>query len=102
MAGAKLLKTLTLFQVVVMGLAYLTPMAVFDTFAIVGDITEGRVATAYLLALGGILLTAFSYGHLVRRFPRRARLIPMPRRCSTPTSVSWSAGPPCSTICSCR
>ena len=69
MAGAKLLKTLTLFQVVVMGLAYLTPMAVFDTFAIVGDITEGRVATAYLLALGGILLTAFSYGHLVRRFP---------------------------------
>ena len=69
MAGAKLLKTLTLFQVVVMGLAYLTPMAVFDTFAIVGDITDGRVATAYLLALGGILLTAFSYGHLVRRFP---------------------------------
>ena len=67
--NAKLLKTLTLTQVIVMGLAYLTPMAVFDTFAIVGDITEGRVATAYLLALGGILLTAFSYGHLVRKFP---------------------------------
>ena len=67
--GAKLLKTLTLTQVIVMGLAYLTPMAVFDTFAIVGDITDGRVATAYLLALGGILLTAFSYGHLVRKFP---------------------------------
>ncbi|WP_265462178.1 APC family permease [Aeromonas salmonicida] len=62
-------KTLSMWQVVVMGLAYLTPMAVFDTFAIVGDITEGRVATAYLLALGGILLTAFSYGHLVRKFP---------------------------------
>ena len=32
------------FQVVVMGLAYLTPMAVIsDTFAIVGDITDGRV-----------------------------------------------------------
>ncbi|MGL5947577.1 MAG: APC family permease [Aeromonas sp.] len=67
--SAKLLKTLTLVQVVVMGLAYLTPMAVFDTFAIVGEITDGRVATAYLLALGGILLTAFSYGHLVRKFP---------------------------------
>ena len=65
----RLIKTLSMWQVVVMGLAYLTPMAVFDTFAIVGDITEGRVATAYLLALGGILLTAFSYGHLVRRFP---------------------------------
>ncbi|PJG58964.1 APC family permease [Aeromonas cavernicola] len=67
--GAKLLKTLTLTQVIVMGLAYLTPMAVFDTFAIVGEITEGRVATAYLLALGGILLTALSYGHLVRKYP---------------------------------
>ncbi|KUE80617.1 Putrescine importer PuuP [Aeromonas schubertii] len=67
--GAKLLKTLTLVQVIVMGLAYLTPMAVFDTFAIVGEITDGRVSTAYLLALGGILLTAFSYGHLVRKFP---------------------------------
>ena len=55
----RLIKTLSMWQVVVMGLAYLTPMAVFDTFAIVGDITEGRVATAYLLALGGILLTAF-------------------------------------------
>ncbi|WP_339021116.1 APC family permease [Aeromonas salmonicida] len=65
----RLKKTLSMWQVVVMGLAYLTPMAVFDTFAIVGDITEGRVATAYLLALGGILLTAFSYGHLVRKFP---------------------------------
>ena len=69
MAGAKLLKTLTLFQVVVMGLAYLTPMAVFDTFAIVGDITDGRVATAYLFALIGMLFTAMSYGHLVRKFP---------------------------------
>ncbi|PTT49788.1 APC family permease [Aeromonas sp. HMWF014] len=65
----RLKKTLSMWQVVVMGLAYLTPMAVFDTFAIVGDITDGRVATAYLLALGGILLTAFSYGHLVRKFP---------------------------------
>ena len=45
----RLIKTLSMWQVVVMGLAYLTPMAVFDTFAIVGDITEGRVATAYLL-----------------------------------------------------
>ena len=36
----RLIKTLSMWQVVVMGLAYLTPMAVFDTFAIVGDITE--------------------------------------------------------------
>ena len=62
-------KTLKLWQVVVMGLAYLTPMAVFDTFGIVTEITEGHVPTAYLFALMGMLFTALSYGHLVRKFP---------------------------------
>ena len=33
-------QTLNLWQVVVMGLAYLTPMAVFDTFGIVSEITS--------------------------------------------------------------
>lgn len=62
-------KTLRLWQVVVMGLAYLTPMAVFDTFGIVTEITDGHVPTSYLMALLGILFTALSYGHLVRQFP---------------------------------
>lgn len=66
-AGLK--KSLKLWHVVIMGLAYLTPMAVFDTFGIVTEITEGHVPTAYLLALIGMLFTAMSYGHLVRKFP---------------------------------
>jgi amino acid transporter len=68
-APVRLKKTLKLWQVVVIGLAYLTPMAVFDTFAMVSDITSGHVATSYLLALAGILFTAISYGHLVRKYP---------------------------------
>jgi amino acid transporter len=56
-----------------MGLAT-TPMAVFDTFGIVTEITEGHVPTAYLLALIGMLFTAMSYGHLVRKFLGRLRL----------------------------
>lgn len=68
-APVRLKKSLKLWQVVVIGLAYLTPMAVFDTFAMVSDITSGHVATSYLLALAGILFTAFSYGHLVRKYP---------------------------------
>ena len=44
MAGAKLLKTLTLFQVVVMGLAYLTPMAVFDILRRMGPIRQVEAA----------------------------------------------------------
>ena len=52
-----------------MGLAYLTPMTVFDTFGIVSGLTDGHVPTSYLLALAGVLFTAISYGKLVRQFP---------------------------------
>ena len=38
---ARLKQTLTLWQVVVMGLAYMTPMVVFDTFGIVDATTKG-------------------------------------------------------------
>ena len=37
------------------------PMTVFDTFGIVSGITNGHVPLAYLLALGAMLLTAWSY-----------------------------------------
>jgi len=65
----QLRKSLKLWQVVMMGLAYLTPMTVFDTFGIVSGLTDGHVPTSYLLALAGVLFTAISYGKLVRQFP---------------------------------
>lgn len=68
-AKPQLRKTLKLWQVVMMGLAYLTPMTVFDTFGIVSGVTDGHVPSAYLFALAGVLFTAISYGKLVRQFP---------------------------------
>ncbi|WP_127959571.1 APC family permease [Serratia microhaemolytica] len=65
----QLRKTLKLWQVVMMGLAYLTPMTVFDTFGIVSGVTDGHVPTSYLFALAGVLFTAISYGKLVRQYP---------------------------------
>ena len=65
----RLRKSLKLWQVVMMGLAYLTPMTVFDTFGIVSGISDGHVPASYLLALAGVLFTAISYGKLVRQFP---------------------------------
>lgn len=53
-----------------MGLAYMTPMVVFDTFGIVSGETNGHVPTAYVIALIGMLFTAVSYGKLVRVFPQ--------------------------------
>ena len=68
----RLRKSLKLWQVVMMGLAYLTPMTVFDTFGIVSGISDGHVPASYLLALAGVLFTAISYGKLVRHHhPRR-------------------------------
>ena len=67
----RLRKSLKLWQVVMMGLAYLTPMTVFDTFGIVSGISDGHVPASYLLALAGVLFTAISYGKLVRQFPAR-------------------------------
>ncbi|WP_042353806.1 APC family permease [Bacillus rubiinfantis] len=68
--GVKLKRSLKLWQIVIMGLAYMTPMVVFDTFGIVSGITEGHVPTAYIIALIGMLFTAASYGKLVKVFPQ--------------------------------
>ena len=76
-------------------------MAVFDTFGIVTEITEGHVPTAYLLALIGMLFTAMSYGHLVRKFPSAGSAYTYAQKVFHPMWVSWWAGSPCSTTCSC-
>ena len=65
----QLRKSLNLWHVVIIGLAYLTPMTVFDTFVLVSEKTDGHVPSAYILALVAILFTALSYGQLVRQFP---------------------------------
>ncbi|EPQ5228572.1 APC family permease [Providencia huaxiensis] len=65
----QLAKTLTLVQVVMIGIAYIQPMTIFDTFGMVSDKTGGHVPTSYIIALAAILFTALSYGKLVKRFP---------------------------------
>lgn len=62
-------KNLSLLQVVIIGIAYMTPMTVFDTFGIVSGVTIGRVPLAYLIALVAVLFTAQSYGRLVKVYP---------------------------------
>ena len=91
---ARLKQTLTLWQVVVMGLAYMTPMVVFDTFGIVTDITQGHVTTAYLLALVGVLFTASSYSKMVRHYPIAGSAYTYAQREFSPVvgfMVGWSS-----------
>ncbi|MEM8247358.1 Putrescine importer PuuP, partial [Morganella morganii] len=90
----QLAKTLTLVQVVMMGLAYLQPMTIFDTFGIVSEITSGHVATSYAIALTAILFTALSYGKLVKRFPSAGSAYTYAQKSMSPHigfMVGWSS-----------
>ncbi|HEY2451985.1 MAG TPA: APC family permease [Scandinavium sp.] len=90
----QLRKSLKLWQVVVMGLAYLTPMSVFDTFGIVSGISNGHVPMSYLLALAGVLFTAISYGKLVRQFPQAGSAYTYAQKSISPHvgfMVGWSS-----------
>lgn len=62
-------RTLKLSHIIILGLGYLTPMTVFDTFGIVTEETGGHVPLSYLLALCAMLFTAASYGKMVKEFP---------------------------------
>jgi len=66
---AELTRSLKLRHIVVIGLGYMAPMAVFDTFGIVSGETGGHVPAAYAVTLLAILFTAASYGKMVRLFP---------------------------------
>ncbi|WP_257351764.1 APC family permease [Pseudalkalibacillus decolorationis] len=92
--GAQLKRSLNLWQVVMMGLAYMTPMVVFDTFGIVSNITDGHVPSAYILALVAMLFTAASYGKLVKVFPLAGSAYTYTQKTMSPNLgflVGWSA-----------
>lgn len=63
-------RTLGVWAIVALGLGYMTPTVVFDTFGIVSKLTNGVVPTAYLVALVVMIFTAISYGKMVQAFPQ--------------------------------
>lgn len=69
-------------------------MAVFDTFGIVSQITDGHVPTAYLLTLLAILFTASSYGQMVRVYPYSGSAYTFTHKAISPLLgffVGWTA-----------
>lgn len=66
---AKLQKNLVLWHIVIIGLAYIQPLTLFDTFGLVSERSGGHVPTSYIFALVAILLTSISYGHMIKRYP---------------------------------
>ena len=68
-SAAKLQKTLGFWHIIIIGLAYIQPMTLFDTFGLVSEESHFHVPTSYIIALIAILFTSISYGHMIRRYP---------------------------------
>lgn len=62
-------RSLGMMAIVFLGLAYMSPFAVFDTFGVVSAETHGHVPASYVLITIAILFTALSYGKMARLFP---------------------------------
>src|SRR6476619_4012845 len=68
-APGGLKRSLGLWAIVGLGLGYMTPTVLFDTFGIVTKETNGVVPLTYLMALVVMIFTAISYGRMVKIFP---------------------------------
>ncbi|MEJ3658023.1 APC family permease [Actinomycetes bacterium KLBMP 9759] len=64
-----LTRTLRLPSLVLLGLAYMTPLIVLGIFGVVAEATGGASAAAYLLALVAMIFTAASYGRMAAAYP---------------------------------
>jgi putrescine importer len=87
-------RSLGLWSIVMLGLGYLAPMALFDTFGIASGSTDGHVPLAYLIALVAMLFTAFSYGKMVKVFPSAGSAYTYAQKTINPNlgfMVGWSS-----------
>ncbi|MEW9677806.1 APC family permease [Lentibacillus sp. L22] len=87
-------RSLGLWAIVGLGLGYMTPTVVFDTFGIVSKETSGVVPLAYVVALIVMLFTAISYGKMVQVFPSAGSAYTYTRETMNPYlgfMVGWAA-----------
>lgn len=62
-------RELKVWHVVVIGLAYMSPFAVFDTFGIIAELTNGHVPASYIMLLISIFFTVYSYSKMAQAYP---------------------------------
>ncbi|MCP3740450.1 APC family permease [Rossellomorea sp. BNER] len=91
--GSQLQRQLKLIHVIAIGIAYMSPFAVFDTFGIASEASGGFVPASYILVFTAILFTALSYGKLVQKFPISGSVYTYTRRIMNPylgVVVGWA------------
>jgi amino acid transporter len=67
--GPRLKRSLGTPALLLFGLAYMLPLAVFTTYGLVTETTGGHLAGAYLVTTIAMLFTAGSYASMVRAYP---------------------------------
>lgn len=67
--GLRLKRKLNTPQLLVFGLAYMLPLAVFTSYGYATEATNGHLAGAYVVTTIAMLVTASSYAQLVRAYP---------------------------------
>src|SRR4030088_412738 len=67
--GPRLRRALSLWDLIVYGVIVISPMAPMTFFGILSQRGHGHAATAILLAMFAMMLTAISYGRMARAHP---------------------------------
>jgi putrescine importer len=62
-------RTVTLWPMILFGLAYISPFIVLTTFGAFSEISGGTLAGSYLLTTVAMIFTALSYGKMSREYP---------------------------------
>ncbi len=62
-------RRLTLWPLVLFGIAYVTPFIVLTTFGVFSEASSGTLATSYGLATLAMIFTALSYAKLAKLYP---------------------------------
>ena len=91
---ARLQRNLSLWHVIIIGLAYIQPMTLLDTFGMVSRDSGGHVPMSYIFFFFSILLTSISYGHMIRAYPSSGSAYTYTQKSINPSMgfmVGWSS-----------
>jgi putrescine importer len=67
--GARLKRTLTLWDLILYGIIVIQPVAPMSVFGVLSTRGRGHVVTTILIAMIAMLFTAISYGRMARAYP---------------------------------
>lgn len=89
----RLERTVTLWPLVLFGIAYTTPFIALTTFGVFSEASNGTLATAYVITTIAMIFTALSYGKLARLYPAAGSAYTYARRAIDPRvgfMVGWA------------